>query len=105
MEKLTEDQFNELTKIFEKQIKHISRLSAERDLYSMSQAAFRLGIGVETFEREYLIPGKIKGLIKNGRLFIPRSEVERCVRQEEMIVFSGDAESYYAYKKLLKNVE
>ena len=59
--------------------KRYLRLSMERDLYTIPQAAFRLGISRNTFEKDFVETGIIKLKLFDGRKRVAKSEIETAV--------------------------
>ena len=59
--------------------KRYLRLSMERDLYTIPQAAFRLGISRNTFEKDFVETGIIKLKLFDGRKCVAKSEIETAV--------------------------
>ena len=51
----------------------------ERDLYTIPQAAFRLGISRNTFEKDFVETGIIKLKLFDGRKCVAKSEIETAV--------------------------
>lgn len=72
----------ELNKTVAVQLKHYLRLSSQRDVYSIPQAAFRLNCSRNQFESLFLETGKIKLLIRDGKKFVTREEVENYIAHE-----------------------
>lgn len=72
----------ELNKTVEVQLKHYLRLSSQRDVYTVPQAAFRLNISRNEFENLFVSIGKIKLLIRNGKKFVAANEIEQYIKQE-----------------------
>jgi len=59
--------------------KRYLRLSMERDLYTIPQAAFRLGISRNAFEKDFVETGIIKLKLFDGRKRVAKSEIETAV--------------------------
>ena len=59
--------------------KRYLRLSMGRDLYTIPQAAFRLGISRNTFEKDFVETGIIKLKLFDGRKRVAKSEIETAV--------------------------
>jgi len=58
------------------------RLTAPRELYTRVQAAHRLNVSVNSLDDEYVIPYKMKIVIRRGKAFIPHAEIKRVIREE-----------------------
>lgn len=72
----------ELNRTVAESVKHYLRLSSQRDVYTVPQAAFRLNISRNDFEREFVATGKIKLLIRNNQKFVAATEIEQYLKQE-----------------------
>ena len=73
------------TKIL-KETKKYLRLSMERDLYTIPQAAFRLGCSRNEFEEKYVKTGMIRLKVVGGRLLVARSEIVYAIDQLKNII-------------------
>lgn len=62
-----------------KEIRHLLRLSAPRELYTIPQASFRMNCSRNEFENLYLRTGKIKIIIYKGKKMVPHIEIEKYV--------------------------
>lgn len=76
----------ELEKHQLKEYKKYLRLSSERDLYTIPQAAFRLGIGRNEFESSYVRTGKIMLRIRDGKKLVAKSEIEKAIDEMQRVV-------------------
>ena len=72
----------ELNKTVTLQSKHFLRLSSQRDVYSIPQASFRLNCSRNEFESLFVSTGKIKLLIRNGKKFVTRDEIENYLAHQ-----------------------
>lgn len=72
----------ELNKTVAVQSKHYLRLSSQRDVYSIPQASFRLNCDRHEFEALFVDTGKIKLLIRGGKKFVTRDEIENYLAHE-----------------------
>ena len=84
-EKITKA-IEELNKTVLQQSMHYLRLSSQRDVYSIPQAAFRLNCSRNEFESLFVDTGKIKLLIRNGKRLVNRSEIENYLEHEKLFV-------------------
>ena len=71
-----------------KEYKKYLRLSSERDLYTIPQAAFRLGISRNEFERAYVKSGLIMLRLRGSEKLVPRTELEKAIEMMQKIVSS-----------------
>jgi predicted site-specific integrase-resolvase len=89
-----------------KEIKKFLRLSSERDLYNLQQAAFRLNVSRNRLQEEYLDKGFLKMVHFRGQYWIPKSEIDRMIEMSEKFIeekaeqFYQDAINREARKKL-----
>ena len=65
--------------------KKFLRLSAERDLYTIGQAAFRLNISRNEFENEFVKEGKVNVLFRNGRQFVTGQSIKDFIRENQLV--------------------
>lgn len=73
----------ELNKTVSWQLKHYLRLSSQRDVYTVPQAAFRLNCSRNEFETLFVQTGKIKLLIRNNKKYVARDEIENYLKAEK----------------------
>ena len=78
----------ELEKTQLKEYKKYLRLSSERELYTIPQAAFRLGISRNEFERTYVTTGVIVLRLREGKKFVASSEIKKAVDMMQTIISS-----------------
>lgn len=69
-----------------KEYKKYLRLSMERELYTIPQAAFRLNVSRNEFKERYLEAGLIRLKVVGGRLLVPASEIKYCIDQMQNVV-------------------
>lgn len=69
-----------------KLLKKFLRLSSQRDLYTIPQAAFRLNCSVNDFKNRFVEPGAIKLVIVNSRKMVPASEIKCAIDQMQTVV-------------------
>ena len=69
-----------------KEYKKSLRLSMQRDLYTIPQAAFRLNCSVNTFKQRYVETGLIKMVLENGKLLVPAKEISYAIEQLQTVV-------------------
>ncbi len=65
--------------------KKFLRLSAERELYTVEQAAFRLNISRNQLSKELIEQGKLTVLFRNGRQFIIGSSIKEYLHSNQLI--------------------
>jgi hypothetical protein len=76
-------------KILEMQLKEYRkflRLSSERDIYNLNQAAFRLNISRNRIESEFIKTGLIKQVRIRGEYRIPKSEIDNMIESSDRFV-------------------
>jgi hypothetical protein len=83
-------------------VKHYSRLSCERDLYTISQAAFRMNMSPERFEKEILVPGLVSYTLDNFKMMIPKTEIDNAIASMRRARLNGDPKAYQKFKKKLR---
>lgn len=66
--------------------KKFLRLSSQRDLYTISQAAFRLNCSVNDFNNRFVETGLIKLVIVNGRMMVPAKEINYAIENMQTVV-------------------
>lgn len=69
-----------------KLLKKFLRLSSQRDLYTIPQAAFRLNCSVNEFNKRFVETGAIKLVIENGKSMIPASEINYAIEKMQTII-------------------
>lgn len=62
------------------------RLSSERDLYTIEQAAFRLNVSRNEFKGTFVDTGTIRLKLVGSRLFVPKCEINFAIDQMQSIV-------------------
>jgi len=62
------------------------RLSMQRDLYTIPQAAFRLNCSRNLFTRKYVESGKIKLVVDEGKLMVPATELLYAISELPKVV-------------------
>lgn len=62
------------------------KLSMQRELYTIPQAAFRLNCSRNTFKQRYVDTGLIKLVLDNGRLMVPAKEISYAIDQMQSVV-------------------
>ncbi|HAV56587.1 MAG TPA: hypothetical protein DCX45_03495 [Acinetobacter junii] len=65
--------------------KKFLRLSAERELYTVSQAAFRLNISRNEIQKELIEKGKLTVLFRNGRQFVVGASIKEFIASEQVV--------------------
>jgi len=66
--------------------KQYLRLSMERDLYTIPQAAFRMGISPNVFEERFVMSGIIILKFEDGKKLVPKSELQKAIDKMQNIV-------------------
>jgi hypothetical protein len=95
--------------IQKKEFRKFLRLSSERDLYNLPQAAFRLNTSRNRLQEEYLDKGFLKMVHFRGKYWIPKCEIESMIEKSERFIeekadqFYQDAIDKEARKNLNKN--
>jgi hypothetical protein len=77
------------SKILEMQLKEYRkflRLSSERDLYNLNQAAFRLNISRNRVEADFIKTGLINQVRIRGEYWIPKSEIDKMIENSDRFV-------------------
>lgn len=69
-----------------KEVRHYMRLSVERELYTLSQACFRLNCSRKKFYQLYVDTGKIFPLIIAGSVFISNQDIKNCIENEQRYI-------------------
>ena len=77
---------NEQLKIYRKELRSLFRLTAERDVYTYNQAAFKLGTSRNTFEAEFIKSGFLKVTKLRGKNWIARTEIEKLIEKQNRFV-------------------
>lgn len=75
-----------LNDIIRKEVRKFLRLSCERDLYTIPQAAFRLNISRNEFNEVYVKSGKIKLVIINGAVKVPKEQIDQFIASEKKYI-------------------
>lgn len=70
----------------EKLYKKFLRLSSQRDLYTIPQAAFRLNCSVNDFKERFVETGLIKLVIVNSRMMVPAKEISYAIEKLPAVV-------------------
>lgn len=65
--------------------KKFLRLSSERDLYTVGQAAFRLNISRNEFISEFVNTGKVNVLFRNGRQFVTAQSIKQYIAENQLV--------------------
>lgn len=77
---------SELEQIQFKEYKKFLRLSSERDLYTIPQAAFRMNVSRSVFEKKFVNTGMLKLKIDGGKKMVPKSELIYAIDRMQTIV-------------------
>lgn len=72
----------ELNRTVAIQSKHYLRLSSQRDVYTIPQASFRLNCSRNEFESLFVDTGKIKLLIRDGKKYVTKEEIDNYLNHE-----------------------
>lgn len=70
----------------QKLYKKYLRLSMQRDLYTIPQAAFRLNCSRNVFMERYVESGFIKLVLLDGKMMVPAKEITQAIDQMQSIV-------------------
>jgi len=79
----------ELEQLQLKEYKKYLRLSSERDLYTIPQAAFRLNCSRNNFKSKYVETGKIKLVFDDGKLMVPATELPYAISELPKVVYTN----------------
>jgi len=69
-----------------KEVKKFLRLSSERDIYTYTQASFRLNVSRNTFEAEFIRSGLLKVTKIRGKCWIAKKEIEALIESNNRYV-------------------
>lgn len=75
-----------LNQVEQKLFNKFLRLSMQRDLYTIPQAAFRMGISRNQFESTYVKTGMIMLRLRGAEKLVPRTELEKAIEMMPLIV-------------------
>jgi len=65
------------------------RLSMQRDLYTIPQAAFRIGCSRNVFNSKYVETGKIKLVVDGRKLMVPATELIYAIGEMQRVVHTN----------------